>query len=163
LLFYRILRCVGNGGNLLDAVSIEVKQRDGRAFLGRQGAQGEVEVLMLEAGIGSRAADECPRLVDAIHGAASRLVVEESIVGYLEEPRAEPALVTITRQREVGLDQGILCQIISSISISGFFSMAASTICVRWLVSFIFLRTPDTMATMGRIQPHAIGTNISVR
>ena len=33
-------------------------------------------------------------------------------MGNLEEPGAELALVTIARQREVGLDQGILCQVI---------------------------------------------------
>ena len=110
--------CIGNRGNLLDAVSVEVKQRDGRAFLGRQGAQGEVEVLMLEAGIGSRAADECPRLVDAIHGVASRLVVEESVVGYLEEPRAELSFILIARQRKVSLDQGILCKIVGIVFVA---------------------------------------------
>ena len=95
LLLHRILRGVGDGGNLLDAVAVHVEQGDGRAFLGRQGAQGEVEVLMLEGGVGTGVADEPPCLVDALHCAATCLVVEERVVGNLEEPRTEPPLVLI--------------------------------------------------------------------
>ena len=67
---------------------------------------------MFKGSIGLGATDERTRLVDAIHRAASRLVVEEGVVGNLEEPRSEFSLVTIASQGEVGLDEGILCQII---------------------------------------------------
>ena len=39
-------------------------------------------------------------------------------MGNLEEPRSELALVTITRQREVGLDQGILSKIVGIVFVA---------------------------------------------
>ena len=96
-------------------MSVQVEERNGRSLLGRQRAQGKVEVLVLKGRIGSRAADQCPRLVDAFHRAATCLVAEESVVGNLEKPRSELALVTITCQREVGLHQGILRQVVGII------------------------------------------------
>ena len=44
LLLHGILRGLGNGGYLLDAVAVEVEQRDGGALLGRQSRKGEVKV-----------------------------------------------------------------------------------------------------------------------
>ena len=111
-MLYRTFLCVGDGRNFLDAVPVEVIEGDGGSFLGRQGAQGEVEVLVFKGRIGSSAADERARLVNALHRAATCLVAEEGVVGNLEEPRSEFSLVTIASQGEVGLDEGILCQII---------------------------------------------------
>ena len=45
-------------------------------------------------------------------------MVEERVVGNLEEPRAEPPPVLIARRREVGLHQGILCQVIGIVFVA---------------------------------------------
>ena len=62
--------------------------------------------------IGNCSADEGPGIVECLHRATARLVVEERIVGYLEEPRTETSFVLIARRREISLDQCILCQVI---------------------------------------------------
>jgi len=51
----------------------------------------------------------------------------------------------------------------SSRSKSGFFSIAASAICVRVLVSFISFRIPIHIAKIGSTHPHAIGTKIGTK
>ena len=57
-------------------------------------------------------ADERTGIVECRHRATACLMVEECIVGYLEEPRAESSFVLIARRREVSLDQRILRQVI---------------------------------------------------
>ena len=112
MLLDRTLACGGDCGDLFDTVAVKVVQRDGRAFLGWQGAQGKVEILMFEGGIGGCAADERSCLIDAVHRAATRLVAEEGIVSDLEKPRTELPFILIASQREVCLDQGILGQVV---------------------------------------------------
>ena len=115
MLLDSILGGFGDGGYLFDAVPVEIEQRDGRAFLGREGAKGEVEVLMGKGGFSRGIANECPCCLDALHRATTRLVVEERVVGNLEEPRTELSLVLIPCRREVSLDQRILCQVVGII------------------------------------------------
>ena len=67
---------------------------------------------MLKGRIGLVTADEPAGFIDALHRAATRLMVEESVMGNLEQPRAETALLQITRRRDVSFDQGILGQVI---------------------------------------------------
>ena len=73
---------------------------------------------MFIGGIGGRAADERPRLVQSFHRSAPRLVTEEGVMGYLEEPRAEFAFVSITRQRQIGFDQGVLGKVVGIILVA---------------------------------------------
>ena len=73
---------------------------------------------MLKGGIRGGAADKCPRFVEAFHRPATRLVVKEGVVSNFEEPRAETTLVLITCQREISLDQSVLCQIISIVLVA---------------------------------------------
>ena len=58
---------------------------------------------MLETVIGNCSADERPGIVERLHRATARLVVEKRIIGYLEEPRTETSFVLIARRREVSL------------------------------------------------------------
>ena len=58
------------------------------------------------------AADECPCLINTLSRAQTCLVVQEVVVGNLEEPRAESAHVLIARTREIGFHQRILCQVV---------------------------------------------------
>ena len=39
-------------------------------------------------------------------------MIKESVVGYLENPRAEAPLVLIARRREIGLHQRVLRQVV---------------------------------------------------
>ena len=107
-----IFRCLGDFGNLLDVVSVEVKEGDGRAFFGWKGTKGKVQVLVFEGGLGGSVADKRSCLVDTLHRPTTRLVVEEGVVGDFVEPRAKPSLVLIACRGEVSLDQRILSQII---------------------------------------------------
>ena len=83
--------------HFLDIIAIEVEQGDGRTLLGWKGAQSQIEVLMFELSISGGAADECPCLINTLCAAQARLVVEERVVGNLEELRTELPLVLIAR------------------------------------------------------------------
>ena len=67
---------------------------------------------MLETTFRRLAADERPCFVERIHRPATRLMVEERVVGNLEKPGAEPSLFLIARRREVGLHQRVLRQVV---------------------------------------------------
>ena len=58
------------------------------------------------------AADECPCLINTLSRAQTCLVVQEVVVGNLEEPRAESPHVLIARTREIGFHQRILRQVV---------------------------------------------------
>jgi hypothetical protein len=45
-------------------------------------------------------------------------VIQESVVGNLEEPRAELPFILIASRREIGLDQRVLCQIVGFVLIA---------------------------------------------
>ena len=51
-------------------------------------------------------------------GLLAGTVVQEGVVGNLEEPRAELALVLITSRGEIGFDQRILCQVVGFILVT---------------------------------------------
>ena len=55
---------------------------------------------------------ECSCFVDALRAAQAHLVVEERVVGNLEEPRTELPLVLITCAGEIGLHERILRQVV---------------------------------------------------
>ena len=67
---------------------------------------------MFKGRVGIGAANKCSCFVDALRAAQARLVVEECVVGYLEEPRTELPLVLIACAGKIRLHQCILRQVV---------------------------------------------------
>ena len=118
LFLHSVFGCGGNRGYFPDDVAVEIEKGDGRALLGRQGAQRKVQALVLKAAVGRGVTDKRPGLIDTLRSAKASLVVEKSIVGNSEEPRAEFSHVLIARAGEVCLHQCVLRQVVGIVFVA---------------------------------------------
>ena len=67
---------------------------------------------MLKGGIGSTVTYQSPRLIQTLHRPATCLMIQERVVGNLEEPGTELPLLMIASRRDVSPHQRILSQVI---------------------------------------------------
>ena len=99
-------------------MSVEIEQHDDGTFLGWQGGEGKVEVLMSIFIVGVALANDSPCLIKALKCPLGSFVIEKCVLRNLEQPRTKASFVVIACRGEICLYQGILGYIVGIILVA---------------------------------------------